>query len=167
MNLFSIRTFFALGFAACAAGMAFALYLEHFQGLEPCPMCVFQRVAMIAAGLVFLAGVAHGPKAAGRWVYAGIAALAAGAGAVIAGRHVWLQNLPPDQVPACGPGLNYLLESFPFMEVLNLVLRGDGNCAKIDAAWLGVSLPAWTMIAFIGLTLFALACPVIARKESI
>lgn len=146
--------------------MVFALYLEYFRGFEPCPMCVFQRVAMIAAGLIFLAGALHGPKAGGRWAYGGLAALAAGAGAGISGRHVWLQNLPPDQVPACGPTLDYLVDILPFTEVLMTVLRGDGNCAIIDASFLGISLPAWTLITFMGLTVFALSCPILARKET-
>lgn len=145
--------------------MAFALYLEHFRGFEPCPMCVFQRVAMIAAGLVFLVGAVHGPKAGGRWIYGGLAALLSGAGAAIAARHVWLQNLPPDQVPACGPTLDYLVDMLPFTEVLMTVLRGDGNCAIIDAAFLGISLPAWTMLAFIALALYALACPFLADRK--
>ena len=166
MERISFRTFSALGFLACAGGMAFALYLEHFRGFEPCPMCIFQRVAMIAAGLFFLAGAIHGPKAGGRWAYAALAGLAALAGAGIAARHVWLQGLPPDQVPACGPTLDYLMGMFPLREVVEMVLKGDGNCAKIDAAWLGISLPAWTMIAFIGLTLWAFASPVFARKEN-
>ncbi len=163
MSSVRIRQMFALGFIACAGAMVFALYLQHFRGLEPCPMCVFQRVAMIAAGLVFLAGAVHAPKAGGRWAYSVIAALFAGAGAGIAGRHVWLQNLPADQVPACGPTLDYLVDMLPFTEVLMTVLRGDGNCAIIDAAFLGISLPVWTMITFIGLSLYALLIPVLSR----
>ncbi|SFF33004.1 Thiol:disulfide interchange protein DsbB [Fontimonas thermophila] len=151
------------GFLACVIGMAFALYLEHFRGYEPCPMCIFQRVAMMAAGVVFLVAAVHAPKRAGRWVYAVLAALACGIGAAIAGRHVWLQSLPPDQVPACGPTLDYLLDMLPVMDVVTMVLKGDGNCAKIDAQWWGISLPGWTLIAFIGLALYALAMPVAAR----
>jgi disulfide bond formation protein DsbB len=147
--------------------MAFAwLYLQRTLGYEPCPMCIFQRVAMVAAGLVFLAGALHGPKAWGQWVYAGLAGLTAAGGAGIAGRHVWLQSLPPDQVPSCGPTLDYLLKILPFTEVVSKVLRGDANCAKIDAQWLGLSLPAWTLVAFIGLALFALAMPIITRKNA-
>lgn len=153
------------GFLACVAGLAFALYLQHFQGYEPCPMCIFQRVAMAGAGIVFLLGALHGPRRAGRWVYATLAVLASAGGAAIAGRHVWLQSLPADQVPACGPTLDYLLGMLPVMEVVTMVLKGDGNCAKIDAAWLGVSLPAWTLIAFIGFVLYALLLPVLARKN--
>lgn len=113
---------------------------------------------MLAAGLFFLLGALHNPMGGGRWVYAGLADLSAIAGALIASRHVWLQSLPADQVPACGPSLNYLLEDMglPVFEVVQMVLKGDGNCAKIDAAWLGLSLPLWTLIAFIGLSLWAM-----------
>jgi protein dithiol:quinone oxidoreductase len=151
----SYRLLCFLGFLGCVIGLAFALYLQHFQGYEPCPMCIFQRVAMGAAGVFFLLGALHAPTGGGRWVYAGLAGLAAIGGALIAARHVWLQNLPADQVPACGPTLDYLLGMLPVMEVVQMVLKGDGNCAKIDAQWLGLSLPAWTLVAFIGLGLWA------------
>lgn len=154
-----------LGFLGCVGGLAFALYLQHFRGYEPCPFCIFQRVAMLATGLVFLAAALHGPRAAGRWGYAIIAAVSASVGAGIAARHVWLQNLPPDQVPACGPTLDYLLDMMPLQDVVMTVLRGDGNCAKIDAQWLGISLPGWTLIAFIALALFALLTPVLAKSS--
>ena len=162
----SFRQFFAAGFLACLGGMLFVLYLQHYEGLEPCPMCVFQRVAMVAAGLVFLIGALHAPHGWGRWVYSGLATLAAGAGAGIAGRHVWLQGLPPDQVPACGPTLDYLMDMLPFTEVVTTILRGDGNCAVIDWSFLGLALPAWALVAFAGLVLLALAAPLVARKES-
>lgn len=161
----SFRFLSAGGFAACILGLLFALYLQHFKGYEPCPMCIFQRVAMLGSGLFFLVGALHGPRAAGRWVYAGLAALAAAIGAGIAGRHVWLQGLPPDQVPACGPTLDYLMDMFPLSEVVTMILKGDGNCAKIDAQWLGISLPGWTLLAFVGLTLYALATPLISRRK--
>lgn len=166
MTPFSFRQLCAAGFLACVGGMLFVLYLQHFQNLEPCPMCVFQRVAMVAAGLVFLAGAIHAPRANGRWIYAGLAVLAAAAGAGIAGRHVWLQNLPPDQVPACGPTLDYLMDMLPFREVVATILRGDGNCAVIDWSFLGLSLPGWALVAFVALALLALAAPVVARKET-
>ena len=145
--------------------MGFALYLEHFVGLEPCPLCIFQRVAMIAAGIVFVAGAVHGPRAGGRWGYAVATALASAGGVGLAARHVWLQNLPPDQVPACGPTLDYLMKMLPFREVVEFVLKGDGECAKIAGEFLGVSLPGWTLAAFAVLALYALAMPRLARKE--
>lgn len=151
------------GFLACVAGMAFALYLQYYKGYEPCPMCIFQRVAMIASGVFFLAAAIHGPKAWGRWVYAALAGLAATAGGLISARHVWLQSLPEDQVPACGPTLAYLMDMFPLKEVVTMILKGDGNCAKIDAQWLGLSLPMWTLIAFIGLAAYAISTAVLAN----
>jgi len=152
-----------LGFLGCIGGLAFALYLEHFRGYEPCPFCILQRVAMLAAGLVFLAGAIHGPKAWGQRVYAGLAGIAAMVGAGIAARHVWLQSLPPDQVPACGPTLDYLLEMMPLQEVVMTVLKGEGSCAKIDAQWLGISLPGWTLIAFLGFAVYAVLTPVLPK----
>lgn len=165
MFLASTRTVFGIGFAAAAAALGFAYYLQYGQGLEPCPLCILQRVAMAGTGLVFLVGALHGPAGTGRTVYAVLAALAAAAGAAIAGRHVWLQSLPKDQVPACGPGLDYLLNALPWREVLARILRGDAACADIDAAFLGLSLPGWTLIAFAGLALWALLGVMVSRKN--
>ena len=151
------------GFLFTVACMAFALYLQHYKGYEPCPMCIFQRVAIMISGLFFLIGAIHGPRGWGRWVYAGLADLAAIIGAVIAGRHVWLQSLPEDQRPSCGPTLDYLMDMMPLREAVEFVLRGEGQCAKIDAQWLGLSLPFWTMIGFIVLSLYAALTPVAAR----
>lgn len=159
----NFRILSAAGFLACIGGLAFALYLQHYKGYEPCPMCIFQRVAMLASGIFFLAGALHGPKAAGRWVYAALAGLSAVAGALIAARHVWLQNLPEDQRPSCGPTLDYLMDMMPLKEVVEFVLRGDGNCAKIDAQWLGFSLPFWTMAGFISLAVYASLLPLLAK----
>jgi disulfide bond formation protein DsbB len=159
----SYRLMSFLGFLGCVSGLAFALYLQHFKGFEPCPMCIFQRVAMAFAGVFFLLGALHGPRGWGRRVYSGLAFLGAIGGVIIAGRHVWLQNLPADQVPACGPTLDYLLGMLPVMEVVQMVLKGDGNCAKIDAQWLGLSLPTWTLVAFVGLGLWAVATLVVPR----
>jgi disulfide bond formation protein DsbB len=161
----NFRLLSLLGFVACVFAMGFALYLEHFRGFEPCPFCIFQRVAMIATGLVFLAAAIHGPRQWGRWVYAGVASFVALVGVGIAARHVWLQSLPPDQVPACGPTLDYLLDMMPLQEVVTTVLKGDGNCAKIDAQWLGISLPGWTLISFLALALYALLTPVLQKFD--
>ncbi len=153
-----------LGFLAASFAMLFALYLQYFQDLHPCAMCVFQRVAMIATGLAFLVAALIGPKGRGR-IVAGIAAfIPAIAGAAVAARHVWLQNLPEDQVPACGAGLEAMLDVFPLAEVIKLVLSGDGNCAVIDWTLLGLSLPAWTMIGFAALALWALVSVRVSRQ---
>jgi disulfide bond formation protein DsbB len=165
MNHLSFRQFYALGFLGCVAGMAFALYLQYGQHLEPCPLCIFQRVAMIAAGIFFLIGALHGPRAWGRWVHASLATFAALAGVGLAGRQVWLQHLPPDQAPSCGPTLSYLMDMLPFREVVATVLSGDGECAKINGQWLGITLPEWTLVAFVAMALYALLAPILARKE--
>lgn len=160
----NFRLLCLLGFVACYGALAFAIvYLQNALGYEPCPFCIFQRVAMAVVGAIFLIAAIHGPRDWGRRVYAGLAALASLVGIGIAWRHVWLQSLPPDQVPACGPTLDYLMEMMPVNEVVMTVLRGDGNCAKIDAQWLGIALPGWVLISFIGLTLYSLLLPVLAR----
>ncbi|MCS4502627.1 Disulfide bond formation protein B [wastewater metagenome] len=137
-----------LGFGFCAALLAFAVYLEHVQGLEPCPLCIFQRVTFAALGLVLLVAGLHAPRRGGGRVYAVLGLIIAAAGVGLALRHLWLQSLPPDQVPACGPGLNYMLETFPPMQALQMVLSGSGECAEVDRI-LGVSIPAWTLVAFV------------------
>ena len=163
--LLNYRLMALLGAAGCAAGLLMAIfYFQKHLGLEPCPMCIFQRVAMLATGIILLIAALHGPKIRGRWVYSALAVLASSSGAFIAGRHTWLQGLPEDQRPACGPTLNYLMDMLPLREVVETVLRGDGNCAKIDWTLLGYSIPAWTFLVFIALILWALAMPLVARK---
>ena len=136
-------------FAACIGMMAYALYSQHILLLDPCPLCVFQRVAVVALGGVFLVAAIQNPGRVGSAVYALLIAAAALAGAGVAGRHVWLQNLPPDKVPACGPGLDFMLDAFPFADVLNMVLSGSGECAETSWAFLGLTMPAWVFIAVV------------------
>ena len=139
-----------LGFVTCGAMMAYALYAEHVLYLMPCPLCVFQRMAVIAMGLVFLAAGIHRPASiiAGR-IYAGLMAISTAAGVVVAGRHVWLQNMPEDQVPACGPGFDYIIESFPFSDALKMIFAGSGECADVDWLFLGLSMPTWVLICIV------------------
>ena len=158
------RQWWALGFLATTVAMLFALYLQYFRGFEPCAMCIFQRVAMIVAGLVFLFAFAINPLRWGRWLAGLTAFAAAAAGAAVAGRHVWLQSLPEDRVPACGAGLEAMMNVFPLHEVVALVLSGDGNCAVIDWTFLGLSLPAWTLITFVALALWALLAIRLTRR---
>lgn len=145
-----------LGFFACAALMGYALYAQHVLALEPCPLCILQRYAVIATGLVFLAGAVHAPRAWGRRVYGGLAFVTASLGAGVASHHVWLQSLPPDQAPACGPGFDYLLDAFPLRKALSMIFQGSGDCTDVDWTLLGLSMPAWTLVAFVGLGLWAL-----------
>jgi disulfide bond formation protein DsbB len=146
MLLTGRRSFNLLGFACCVGLMAYALYAEHVLMLTPCPLCILQRLAVISLGIVFLVAALHGPGGAGRYVYAVLLLLATLGGAGVAGWHVWLQNLPADQVPTCGPGLDYMLESFPLADVLKMIFSGSGECASIDWQFLGLSMPAWVLI---------------------
>lgn len=137
------------GFVACALLIAFALYSQFHDGLAPCPLCIFQRIAFAAIGIVLLIAGLHAPRApAGRRFYGLLALLAAGIGIAIAGRHVWLQHLPPDQVPSCGPGLNYLMEAMPVTNVIRTVLTGSGECATVTWRLLGLSMPEWSLLWF-------------------
>lgn len=136
--------------ATAAALMAGALYMQHGMGMEPCPLCVFQRVALMATGAMFLGGLL---TTSVTWLGRGfcvLALVASGAGAALAGRHLWLQNLPPDRVPECGPGLDYLMDIMPLQDVFTTVLSGSGECAEVSWRFLGLSIPGWTLLAFAG-----------------
>ncbi len=145
-----------LGGAACAAMMAYALYAEHILGLMPCPLCVFQRIAVIALGAVFLIAAAHDAGRPFNRVYAALMLLCGGAGIGVAGRHVYLQSLPPEELPSCGPGLNFLLDTLPLGEVFSVVLTGSGECGTIDWVFLGLSMPAWVLIALVALVVWGI-----------
>jgi disulfide bond formation protein DsbB len=155
--MLNLRTLYTLGFLMCVVMMGTALFFfQRFLGLEPCPLCILQRVVVISLGMVLLVAAIHGPSGWGNRVYGALIILVAGSGAAVAGRHVWLQSLPADQVPECGPTLDYILEVFPLSKALQLVLRGSGECAKIEWQFLGLSIPGWTLIAFSGFILFGL-----------
>ncbi|NND65933.1 MAG: disulfide bond formation protein B, partial [Gammaproteobacteria bacterium] len=117
-----------LGFAACAVLMGYALFAQHVLDLAPCPLCVFQRLAVIGMGIVFLVIFLHNPKSWFRWIYVVIGTLIGIGGMLVAGRHIWLQNLPADKVPACGPGFDYLFDNFPLAEAMRAVFSGSGEC---------------------------------------
>lgn len=140
----------AAGFLICALLLAYAIgYLDMFKGLEPCPLCIFQRIGVLGVGLFFLLAAVHNPKGIGARVYASLVGFAALAGGAVSARHVWLQNLPPDRVPECGPGLEYMLEAFPLGDTLRMVFTGSGECADVTWTLLGLSMPAWVLIWFL------------------
>ena len=139
------------GFACCAGLMGFALYAQHVLLLDPCPLCVLQRMATIAVGAVLLLAALHNPAGWGRRVYAALVFLTAGSGLAVAGWHWRLQNLPASEVPACGPGLDYMLDNFPLFDALSMVFKGSGECADVVWSFLGLSMPAWVAVWMIGL----------------
>jgi disulfide bond formation protein DsbB len=143
------RIAYFLAFFVCAILIAYALYLQYVEGLEPCPLCVFQRICLIIMGVIFLIAGFHHPGRVGATVYAILLLLAGSAGIAFAGRQVWLQSLPADQVPACGMGLNYMLDTLPFTDVLKKVLEGSGECAEKNWEFLHLSLAGWMLVFFI------------------
>ncbi|MDT4330602.1 disulfide bond formation protein B [Methylomonas sp. MED-D] len=151
-DYFSPRARFFIGFMACAGLLAVGAYLQFVEELEPCPLCISQRLAILATGLIFLAAGLHNR---GRKIYAVLAAAAALIGASVSARHVWLQHLPPEEVPECSPGLEYVFQNFPLADTIKLMLSGTGECAKIDWTLLGLSIPAWTLFAFLLLATWA------------
>lgn len=150
------RILFLAGSLASGALIAIALYMQYALNLEPCPLCIFQRLFVMALGAVALLGALHNPGLLGRRVYAALMALLALGGGAVAARQVWLQHLPADQVPECGPGLDYMLETFPLQDTLSLVLRGSGECAEVEWTLLGFSIAEWMLAVFAGFLLYAL-----------
>lgn len=147
----SRRLFNGLAALVCAMGLMFAYYAQFHLELTPCPLCIFQRLALFALGLAFLAATLHHPQDWGAKAYGALIDLLATVGALIAARHVWLQHLPPEEAPRCGPGLDYMLQTMPLNETLREVLTGSGECAEVGWTLLGFSIPEWTLLLFIGL----------------
>ena len=135
------------GALACALLLGYAYYLQFAQQLEPCPLCIFQRIAVFALGCVFLLAAIHQPRVAGARVYAILIALVSLSGIGVAARHIYVQSLPPGSVPACGATLDYMFEIFPVMEVIRRVLTGSGECAVVNWSLLGLSMPWWVLIS--------------------
>lgn len=164
MNPFrwSYRVSFFVGFLICVGLLGFALFAEKYWQLFPCPLCIFQRIGFIVMGVFFLLGALHAPRGGARWVYAGGALLGALFGIAVAARHLWIQSLPADQIPSCGPPLDYMFSAFPFAKVLQLVFTGSGECATVEPI-LGLPMPAWTLLWFIALAVLAVAA---ARRRA-
>ncbi|WP_250461732.1 disulfide bond formation protein B [Microbulbifer litoralis] len=154
MSLPNPRVTFLLVFLAVIFLLGAAFYLEYVKGLEPCPLCITQRVMLLGVGLVSLIAFLHNPATIGRRIYGLLISLWAMGGLYFSGRQLWLQSLPEDQVPACGPGISYMLDAFPIAEVVRTLLTGDGNCAEVTWTWLGLSIPGWAAVGFAGLIAF-------------
>ena len=154
MNAFllSPRGRFALVAAITATAMLFALYLQYVEGLAVCPLCLTQRVFIVGAGVVAFLAALHNPKILGQRAYALAATLLTLIGFAFGARHVWLQHLPPEEVPACGPDLEYMLETLPFGETFRILIMGDGNCAETVWTFLGFSIPELGLGMFFTMT---------------
>lgn len=152
MSRLSSRTACALAALACALLLGFAYYLQHVKGLEPCPLCLIQRGFFYGLLIVFLAGAIHGRA---KILYGVLGVLLAGGGAAVASRQVWLQHLPKDQVPQCGPDLYFMLENFPLSQALQKLITGSGECAAVDWTFLGGSIAEWSLAWFCALLLYS------------
>lgn len=160
------RTGYALGFLVCAGLLGFAYYLQYVEYQEPCPLCMLQRVAFLDMMVVFGIAALHGPARRGAMIYSTLLFVMAAMGAAIASRQVWLQHLPPDKVPACGPGLEYMLEQFPLGDALQKIFAGSGECAEAGWRFLGLTIAGWSLAWFIALAVLAVVVALRARAAS-
>ena len=142
------RIVFAAIFAVCAALIAFALYLQEYRGLDPCPMCILQRYAFIAIGVIALVAAIHGPAGLALKVYGALIALFAVAGGGVSIRHSWLQHFPPAR-ETCGTDLEFLINTFPLSQALPKIFAGTGSCSKVDWKVLGLSIPEWALVWYV------------------
>ena len=152
----SIRTVYLIMFAICAGSIGIALYMQHAMELTPCYLCITQRVFVMAVGAAALLAFLHNPADTGQRVYGCITASLSAVGGRFSIRQLWLQSLPEDKVPACGPPADYLFDAFPLAEALTMLLRGDGNCAEVQWSFLGLSIPGWVLVLFSGLLLISI-----------
>ena len=149
--MYNSRKFFIVIFTICIGLLIFGLYLEHVHGLEACPLCIFQRIAYTVIIFIALIGVIHNPRNLLQIIYKLLMVISAITGAAIAGRQIWLQHLPPELVPECGPGLDYMFNVFPFGEALKMIFTGSGECAEVKWRFIGLSIAEWSLIMFIGI----------------
>lgn len=151
-------------FLSCAALLATAYYFEYVLYMDPCPLCMMQRIAVLLVGLTGLAGCLLGGNLIARIISAVLMVLSGVLGIFVAGRHAWIQSLPADQVPTCGPSLEYMVGTLPWAEVLTVMLRGNGNCADSHWSFIGLSMPQWMLVWFVGFVLAGLYLLLTAKK---
>lgn len=152
MKRISVRSACIFAFLFCMALLGAAAFLQFQLGIEPCPLCVIQRVLfLILTMLFFLAIFIPAHK-----FFHGFIFLISVLGSVVAGRQVWLQHLPAGQAPACGPGLDYMIKQLPLNETLHLLLYGSGECADVHWRFLSLSIAEWSLLCFIALAILAL-----------
>lgn len=152
----SNRWLYLAGALYASGLMGFGLFLQYVKHQDPCPLCMVQRVIFIAILVVFALAALHGPKRAGERVYAALIGLLSFSGIGVAARHIWIQNLPKDQVPACGPGLEYMLETMPMADVLKQLMHGSGECAEKGWTFLTLGIPEWALLSYIALGTWAI-----------
>ena len=149
------RRVLALISVACVAMLAFGMYLQHVVGLEPCPMCIVQRYALIGVAIFTALASARGQK--GWWItMAGLALLSSGFGAFVAARQSWLQWYPPE-FAMCGRDFYGMIENYPMRRAIPMIFKGSGDCAAIDWTFLGGSIANWSFVSFAAFCVVLLA----------
>ena len=164
LNALSNRWLFLIGAVVVAGLFSAAMVLQYVLREEPCPLCMLQRVIFIVIGVLFFMAALHHPLRLGARIYSGLIALFALGGVATASRHIWLQNLPKDQVPACGPGLDYMLQNFPMAEVWQELMHGSGECAAKGWTFLTLGIPEWSLLCYLALGAWAVLIAV--RKQT-
>ena len=149
------RLGYILGFLASFGLVALALHIQVRDNLEPCPLCISQRIAFMVLGVTFLAAALHSPAGIWRKIHGGLQFVVAAAGAGIAMRHIWVQNHADEVMAECGAGFDYIFERFPFRKAVELVFKGTGECSAIEWTFLGFTIPQLSLAAFTGLAMYA------------
>lgn len=155
-KLLSGRTGYLLGFFACLGLVAVALVIQTHYHLEPCPLCISQRIVFMGLGLLFLIAAFIKPTSIFKKIFTLLQVLTAMGGAGVSIRHWYLQAHRESIIADCGVGFDYMFDNFPLQKALILVFRGTGDCAAIDWTFLGLSIPQLALIAFISFAGYAL-----------
>ncbi len=156
LRIVSNRWLYLAGALFASGLMGFGLYLQYFKHQDPCPLCMVQRLIFVAILVVFALAALHGPKRAGERVYGALLVLLSLTGVGVAVRHIWIQHLPKDQVPSCGPGLDYMIETMPMSDVLKELMHGSGECAVKGWTFLSLGIPEWSLLCYLALGIWAL-----------
>lgn len=165
--MLKFRNIFLTGFIFCFSVLLAAYYIEYQLLIEPCPLCLLQRIVFALIGLVFFIGYLANPVNIGRYLSSAMISLFAMMGIALAARQIWLQHLPPDQVPSCSAGVERLLELYPILDVLSLILKGTAECAEIDFEILTLPLSNWSLLGFSGFFFISIALIVLQKKRRI
>ncbi len=170
MNLlisnFSARQIHLIIFLIVGSLLGYAAYSMKILGLEPCTLCITQQFFYSLIGLSSFVSFLHNPGFTASRVYSFFLSIFSLAGIWISGRQVWLQGLPEDEVPLCGPPLEYIIDVFPFADVINALFMGDGNCAEIPWEFFGLSMAGWSLAWFVIIFFLSLSS-IIKSKASI
>lgn len=148
-NKLNLRLTFLLITLICVFLMLGGVFFQYVMDLAPCPLCITQRVFICAVGFTALLAFILNPQTLLRRILASTGIIFAIVGGAVSARHTWLQSLPEELAPACGPGLSYMFDVFPLWQALELLFRGDGNCTDVVWSLLGLSIPGWTLVWFV------------------